>query len=158
MDNDRQVNRLYIRDIVEIQLKLCQSNTLYSPTQVLLGRKTIDVLLLIDSGAKLNLINKHLIKDWKLPKKKLKKPLAIWNENRSINKNKRITNFVKIDTIIDHQKLKLKLVIADLRKLWIILGIPWLKTHNLIINWKTSMIKWRDPELTKNYSKLLKLQ
>jgi len=63
MDNDRQVNRLYIRDIVEIQLKLCQSNTLYSPTQVLLGRKTIDVLLLIDSGAKLNLINKHLIKD-----------------------------------------------------------------------------------------------
>jgi len=62
-DNDRQVNGLHIKDIVEMQLKLCQSNTLYSPTQVLLGKKTVDTLSLIDSGAELNLIDRTLIKD-----------------------------------------------------------------------------------------------
>jgi len=76
-DNNRQVNRLHIKDIVKMQLKLCQSNTLYSPTQVLLGRKTMDTLSLIDSGAGLDLINRTLIKDWSLSRRKLKKPLAI---------------------------------------------------------------------------------
>jgi len=76
-NNDRQVNGLHIKDIVEMQLKPCQSNTLYSPTQVLLRGKTVDTLSLIDSGAGLDLIDKTLIKDWNLPKRKLKKPLAI---------------------------------------------------------------------------------
>jgi len=62
-DNDRQVNGLHIKDIVEMQLKPCQSNTLYSPTQVLLGRKTMDILSLIDSGVGLDLIDKNLVKD-----------------------------------------------------------------------------------------------
>jgi len=44
---------------------------------VLLGRKTIDILSLIDSGAGLNLIDDKLVKDWNLTKKKLKKPLAL---------------------------------------------------------------------------------
>jgi len=76
-DKDRQVNGLHIKDIVEMQLKPCQSNTLYSPTQVLLGRKTVDTVSLINSGAGLDLINKTLIKDWCLPRRKLKKPLLI---------------------------------------------------------------------------------
>jgi len=46
-----------------MQLKLCQSNTLYFPTQMLLGRKTVDTLSLIDLGAGLDLIDKALIKD-----------------------------------------------------------------------------------------------
>jgi len=113
-NKDRQVNGLHIKDIVEIQLKLCQFNTLYSPTQVLLGRKTVDTLSLINSGAGLDLINKTLIKDWCLPRRKLKKPLSIWNEDGSINKNKKITDYVKLDAIIDQQWIKLKLTIVDL--------------------------------------------
>jgi len=113
-DNDRQVNRLHIKDIIEMQLKLCQSNTLYSPTQVLLERKTVDTLSLIDSGAGLDLIDRTFIKDWSLPRRKLKKPLVIWNRDRSINKNKKITDYVKLDAIIDQQQIKLKLTIADL--------------------------------------------
>ena len=72
-----------------MQLKLCQSNTLYSPIQVLLGRKTVDTLSLIDSEAGLDLIDRTLIKDWSLPRQKLKKPLAIRNGDGSINKNKK---------------------------------------------------------------------
>jgi len=113
-NNDRQVNGLHIKDIVEMQLKPCQSNTLYSPTQVLLRDKTMDTLSLIDSGAGLNLIDKTLIKNWNLPKRKLKKPLAIRNGDESINKNKKITDYVKLDAIINQQKIKLKLTIADL--------------------------------------------
>jgi len=113
-DNDRQVNGLHIKDIVEMQLKPCQSNTLYSPTQVLLRRKTIDTLSLINSGAGLDLINKTLVKDWNLPRRKLKKPFAIRNRDGSINKNKKITDYVKLDAIIDQQQIKLKLTIADL--------------------------------------------
>jgi len=113
-NNDRQVNRLHIKDIVEMQLKLCQSNTLYSPTQVLLRGKTIDTLSLIDSGAELDLIDKTLVKDWSLLRRKLKKPLAIQNGDRSINKNKKITDYVILDTIIDQQRIKLKLTITNL--------------------------------------------
>ena len=102
-DNDRQVNGLYIKDIVEMQLKLCQSNILYSSTQVLLRRKTMNTLSLIDSRTELDLIDKTLIKDQSLPRRKLKKTLAIQNRNGSINKNKKITDYVRIDVIMDQQ-------------------------------------------------------
>ena len=97
-----------------MQLKPCQSNTLYSPTQVLLGRKTVDTLSLIDSGAGLDLIDKTLIKNWCLLRRKLKKPLSIQNRDGSINKNKKITDYVKLDAIIDQQQIKLKLTIVNL--------------------------------------------
>jgi len=97
-----------------MQLKPCQSNTLYSPTQVLLGKKTVDTLSLIDSGAGLDLIDRTLVKNWSLPRRKLKKPLAIWNGDGSINKNKKITDYIKLDAIIDQQQIKLKLTITDL--------------------------------------------
>jgi len=101
---------------------------------VLLRGKTMDILSLIDSGARLDLIDKTFIKDWNLPRRKLKKPLAIRNGDGSIKKNKKITNYVKLDAIIDQQKIKLKLTIADLGRPRIILGIPWLKKHNPIID------------------------
>jgi len=44
---------------------------------VLLERKTIDTLSLIDLEAELDLIDRTFIKDWSLPRRKLKKPLAI---------------------------------------------------------------------------------
>jgi len=74
----------------------------------------MDTLSLIDSGAGLDLINKTLIKDWHLPRRKLKKPLSIQNGDGSINKNKKITDYVKLDAIIDQQRIKLKLTITDL--------------------------------------------
>jgi len=90
----------------------------------------MDTILLIDSGTGLN-----------LKKKKMKNPLALQNGDRSINKNKKITDYVKLDVIIDQQWIKLKLTIADLEQPQIILGILWLKKYNLIINWKKGMIK-----------------
>ena len=74
----------------------------------------MDTLSLIDSGAGLDLIDRTLIKDWSLPKRKLKKPLAIRNGDRSINKNKKITDYIKVDAIIDQQQIKLKLTIMNL--------------------------------------------
>jgi len=68
---------------------------------VLLGRKTMDILSLIDSGAGLDLIDRTLVKNWSLPRRKLKKPLVIWNGDGSINKNKKITDYVKLNAIID---------------------------------------------------------
>jgi len=81
---------------------------------VLLERKTIDTLSLIDSGAGLNLIDRTLVKDWSLSRRKLRKLLAIWNGDRSINKNKKITDYIKVDAIIDQQQIKLKLTIMNL--------------------------------------------
>ena len=122
-DNDKQVNGLHIKDIVEMQLKPYQSNTFYFPTQVLLERKTVNTLSLINSGTELDLIDRTLIKDWGLPRRKLKKPLVIWNGDESINKNKKITDYVKLDAIIDQQRIKLKLTIMDLGQPQIILEI-----------------------------------
>jgi len=108
---------------------------------VLLGRKTVDTLSLIDSGAGLDLIDRNLVKDWSLPRRKLKKPLVIRNGDGSINKNKKITDYVKLDAIIDQQWIKLKLTIVDLGQPRIILGILWLKKYNPIIDWKKDMMK-----------------
>ena len=118
----------------------------------------MDTILLIDSGTGLNLINKTLIKDQNLKKKKMKNLLALQNRDKSINKNKKITDYVKLDVIIDQQWIKLKLTIADLGQPQIILEILWLKKYNLIINWKKGMIKQRNTEPTKNYSELLDSQ
>ena len=46
----------------------------------------------------------------------------------------------------------------DLGQSQIILGIPWLKKHNPIIDQKKDMMKQRNAELTKNFSKLLDSQ
>jgi len=71
----------------------------------------------------------------------MKNLLALQNRDKSINKNKKITDYVKLDVIIDQQWIKLKLTIADLGQPQIILEILWLKKYNLIINWKKGMIK-----------------
>jgi len=96
-------NRLHTKDIVELCLKPCKSDTFYTTIKVPLQNpeETVEFDALIDSGAGINLIDKSLVKKHKLTKKKLDTPITIRNDDRTIAKNKQITRYTNIQTTMD---------------------------------------------------------
>ena len=88
-------------------------------------------------------------------KKKLPKPLIIWNEDGTVAKNKQIDFYMKIWLIINNQLMKIKLMIVDLGKPRIILEILWLKRYNPTIDWKKKTLKWKNEEV---FEKLIDFQ
>jgi len=83
-------NRLYTKDMVELCLKPCKSDTFYTTIKVPLQNpeETVEFNVLIDLGARIDLIYKLLVKKHKLTKKKLDTPIAIQNGDGTIAKNK----------------------------------------------------------------------
>jgi len=83
-------NGLYTKDMVELCLKPCKSDTFYTTIKVPLRNpeETMEFDALIDSGAGIDLIDKSLVKKHKLIKKKLNTLIAIRNSDRTIAKNK----------------------------------------------------------------------
>jgi len=72
-------NGLYTKDMVELCLKPCKSDTFYTTIKVPLRNpeETMEFDALIDSGAGIDLIDKSLVKKHKLIKKKLNTLIAI---------------------------------------------------------------------------------
>ncbi|KAF5346886.1 hypothetical protein D9756_010590 [Leucocoprinus leucothites] len=91
-----------------------QSNTLYLPLKVHLPERTVDTLALLDSGAGTNLIDQDLANEWKLPRRKLPKPLAIRNGDGSVVENTSITDYVVIETTVYGKQIKTNVIVANL--------------------------------------------
>ena len=61
----------------------------------------------------------------------------------TINSAGTLSHFVKIKLIIDGRERNERLFILALGKQKIILGTPWLKRENLIIDWVNKTISWQ---------------
>ena len=105
--------------------------------------KTAETFGLIDSGAGGKFIDQNYAK-WKgFEIKTLQEPITARNVDGTENKRGKITSYVDLILTINGRTTPTRLLVSGLGKQRIILGFPWLKQHNPIIDWVTKEVTWR---------------
>ena len=105
--------------------------------------KAIDTQALIDSGASISCVDWGFVRKHKLPSQCVKTPIQAQNANNSVNSKGVIwfttTLFLNIGGIMRQVTLH----VMNLGNENVILGLPWLKELNFMIDWvkKTLSIK-----------------
>jgi hypothetical protein len=108
------------------------------------GEKTVEVKALLDCGAGDMFIDKGFVHKHRLPILPLKKPMGVFNVDRTPNKEERITHFTQLKTWINRRMKKTLFLVAGLGKEDVILGFPWLQTKAPIIDWEQGTLQWKE--------------
>lgn len=103
--------------------------------------------MLIDSGAKgASYIDKRFTKKENIPLHKLRKATSILNVNGMLNQGGSIEKYAKVTVLVQGQTSSVPLLVMTLGQETVILGYPWLRQENLIIDWRAQTITWRQEE------------
>ena len=96
--------------------------------------KDITVKALLDSGAIGMFMDKRIAARHRFKLQKLERPIMVKNINRTNNSRGAITHQVEANVYYKGHVERMKIDVYDLEKTEIILGMPWLATHNPEIN------------------------
>jgi hypothetical protein len=80
---------------------------------------------------------------------RLMEPVAVFNVDGTQNKEGEITHFTMRSATINGRTTVNRFMLTDLGGLDVILGLPWLRKEDPIINWKEGTIDWKQKELKK---------
>lgn len=100
----------------------------------------VQVKAFINSGAQERFIDWRTVWTLKLQEISLNKPIPIYNIERTFNQLENIQNYVSINITIGKTTKKERMLVTQLRKQEVILGIDWLKERNPQINWKVGTL------------------
>ena len=106
-------------------------------------REPVELYALLDSGAGGLFIDEEFAKKNNFTLHKLPEPLNAYNVDGTKNKKGTITTYVEIDLQVGERTKKTRLFVTGLGRQDVILGFPWLKEENPVINWKNGEIRWR---------------
>jgi hypothetical protein len=95
---------------------------------------------MIDSGATGLFLNKRVVDQHKIMTLKLKQRIPLHNIDRSKNKAGGITHYARLNMKIGDTAKKTNFFVIDIGPEDIILGLPWLKEANPIIDWEEGKI------------------
>ena len=98
---------------------------------------------LLDSGASGKFIDQDYARDIHAEKKDLPKPIKVYNVDGTPNKQGTITQYVELNLTIHKRQRKHRLYVTGLGNQQLILGYPWLKEMNPLIDWKKGTLEWR---------------
>ena len=98
---------------------------------------------LLDSGAGGKFIDSDYARDIHAWKKDLKKPISVYNVDGTPNKQGTITQYVDLYLTIHERKKKHRFFVTGLGSQQLILGYPWLKEENPLIDWDKGTLEWR---------------
>jgi len=99
------------------------------------------VKALLDSGATGIFMNKRTAAKHRFKLQKLERPIAVRNVNKTNNSREAIMHQVEYNVYYKGHVKRMRIDVYDLGKTEVILGIPWLTTHNPEINWETGEVK-----------------
>ena len=111
--------------------------TLHFPVKLLIGKQTIEMTALIDSGATGNFIDLGLLSLANFPLKRMSQPICAFNVDGSLNKRGTIMWKASTRMLLSKEPENIEFMVVGLGRRQIILGMPWLKTWNPCINWKS---------------------
>jgi len=115
----------------------------------------ITVKALLDSSAMEMFMDKKMAARHRFRLQKLERPVIVRNVDGTNNSGRAITHQVEVNVYCRNHIERIRMDICDLRRTDVILGIPWLQTHNPEINWETEEIKMmRCPLLCGRNTKL----
>ena len=74
----------------------------------------------------------------------LEQPIKAQNVDGTRNKQGTIKYYADLDVKIGDRKFHKRFYVTGLGNQKVILGLPWLRTHNPEIEWKEGTVTWRD--------------
>ena len=104
--------------------------------------KIIKTPALINSGAGGTFINQNHAQKIGYKLTELETPVKAYNVDGTENKKGMIKNYVDLQFSLNGKEFQERFYVTGLGKQKIILGLPWLKKHNLEIDWQTGKLKW----------------
>ena len=103
---------------------------------------TVETPALIDSGAGGTFIDQNYVQKIGYKLTELETPVKAYNVDRTENKKGTIKNYINLQFSINRKEFQEWFYVTGLGKQKAILGLPWLKKHNLEINWQTGKLEW----------------
>ena len=117
--------------------------TLRFPIKLLVGTQIVETSALIDSGATGNFIDLGLLSLTNFPLKKLSQPIGAFNVDRTPNRRGTILWKAHTHIVLLHGSNELDLMVVSLGRKQIILGMPWLRSVNPHIDWKSNTLSFK---------------
>ena len=108
------------------------------------NEKTVETQTLIDSGARGDFLHQDFANKHRIDLLPLDTLIIPRNIDRTLNIGGKITHYIYINILLNDQRIGTKLLVTNIGKNNLILGLPWLKKKNPQIDWKTGRM-----ELTK---------
>ena len=121
------------------------------------NKQTVELTALLDSGAGGLFIDEEFAKKNGFTLYELPEPLNAYNIDGTKNKKGTITTYVEIDLQVGERTMKTRLFVTGLGRQDVILGFPWLRDENPIINWQNGEIRWRKDEQRKLGAKAIEV-
>jgi hypothetical protein len=113
------------------------------------NNETVDLEALLDSGAGGLFIDETFAKNNDFTLYELPGPLNVYNMDGTTNKKGTIMSYVEADLMIGERIKKTCLYVTRLGKQKVILGFPWLREENPVVDWKSGEIQWKEQERKK---------
>ena len=104
------------------------------------GEKIVDTTALVDTRATETFIDRRFAERLAIPLLEIDKPIIVKNANGTRNQEGLITHYTWIKTRIKGYNRVERYLVTSLGKDTIILGLPWLKQVNPIINFAQGTI------------------
>src|SRR5277367_284784 len=109
-------------------------------------RKSVETDSLLDSGAGGVFIDQDYARRWHLDIQMLDAPVKARNVDGTENKRGTIKSYVDLHFKIGDKDFMERFFLTGLGNQTVILGFPWLKKHNPLVDWQTGQIDWRNEE------------
>ena len=119
---------------------LPNERTLRIPVKISVNNQIIETTAIIDCGATGSFIDPELIALAKFPTKKLDRQVKAYNVDGTTNSKGNIVWETNVDLIFPRHHENVRLMILNLGRKQIILGMPWLKKWNPAIDWVNKRI------------------
>ena len=129
-----------------------ERNTMYLPIKISSEKqKGIEIVEegFLDCGATGKFIDQNYARAKGLELESLKEPIKVYNVDGTQNKQGTIRKYVNLNIEIHGKTCREQLLVTGLGKHKIILGFPWLRNMNPIIDWQKGTLEWRQPKLGK---------
>ena len=101
----------------------------------------------VDSGAGGKFIDQNFVRAKRLETEPLINPIKVYNVDGTPNKRGTIRRYIDLNIEVHGQVRKERLLVTGLGKQKIILGFPWLRETNPIIDWEKGTLEWRQPKI-----------
>ena len=109
---------------------------------ILVGKQTVETSALVDSGATGNFIDLGLLSLANFPLKRLPQPIGAFNVDGTPNRRGTILWKARTRIVLPHGSDDLDLMVVSLGRKQIILGMPWLRSINPRIDWKSNTLSF----------------
>ena len=111
------------------------------------SHKGVAVKALLDSGTIGLFMNIAFAKGKGFKMERLKNPLLVRNVDRTINVGGAITHQVECNMFFKGHVERVRIDVCNLGKTEVILGMPWLATHNPKIDWEKEEVMMHCPPI-----------